>query len=77
VRGGVCSDAAVQTKNHSKIPQKRQKALQWSHFFSKLLEVDELIRQIGAPPPAVTTILLELELAGMVQRHPGNRVSWR
>jgi predicted Rossmann fold nucleotide-binding protein DprA/Smf involved in DNA uptake len=25
----------------------------------------------------VTTVLLELELAGMVQRHPGNRVSWR
>ena len=41
------------------------------------LEVDELIRQIGAPPAAVTMVLLELELAGMVQRHPGNRVSWR
>jgi DNA processing protein len=41
------------------------------------LEVDELIRQTGAPPEAVTTVLLELELAGMVQRHPGNRVSWR
>jgi DNA processing protein len=41
------------------------------------LEVDELIRQTGAPPEAVTTVLLELELAGTVQRHPGNRVSWR
>jgi DNA processing protein len=41
------------------------------------LEVDELIRQTGAPAEAVTTVLLELELAGMVQRHPGNRVSWR
>ena len=40
-------------------------------------EIDELIRQTGAPAEAVTTVLLELELAGMVQRHPGNRVSWR
>ncbi|MBV9549932.1 MAG: DNA-protecting protein DprA [Alphaproteobacteria bacterium] len=38
--------------------------------------VDELIRQIGAPPGAVLTVLLELELAGRCARHPGNRVSW-
>jgi DNA processing protein len=42
--------------------------------------VDELIRQIqaatGAPPQAVLTVLLELELAGRCARHPGNLVSW-
>jgi DNA processing protein len=41
------------------------------------VEVDELIRQCAAPPPAVLTVLLELELAGRVQRYPGNRVAWR
>ncbi|HEY4265182.1 MAG TPA: DNA-processing protein DprA [Micropepsaceae bacterium] len=41
------------------------------------VEVDELIRQCGAPPAAVLTVLLELELAGRAQRQPGNRVSWR
>lgn len=41
------------------------------------VEVDELIRQTTAPAEAVTTVLLELELAGMVQRHPGNRVAWK
>jgi DNA processing protein len=41
------------------------------------VEIDELIRQCGAPPAAVLTVLLELELAGRVQRQPGNRVSWR
>jgi DNA processing protein len=41
------------------------------------VEVDELIRQCAAPPAAVLTVLLELELAGRLQRHPGNRVSWR
>ena len=41
------------------------------------VEVDELIRQTGAPAEAVATVLLEMELAGMVRRHPGNLVSWR
>lgn len=41
------------------------------------VEIDELIRQCGAPAAAVLTILLELELAGRIARHPGNRVSWR
>ena len=40
------------------------------------VSIDELIRQIGAPPAAILTILLELELAGRCARHPGNRVSW-
>jgi DNA processing protein len=41
------------------------------------VEVDELIRQCEAAAPAVLTVLLELELAGRVQRHPGNRIAWR
>ncbi len=40
------------------------------------VEVDELIRQLGAPAAAILTVLLELELAGRCTRHPGNRVSW-
>jgi DNA processing protein len=41
------------------------------------VDIDELVRQCGAPPATVLTVILELELAGRVQRHPGNRVSWR
>jgi len=37
--------------------------------------VDELIRQSDAAPAAVQTILLELELAGRLERHAGGRVS--
>jgi DNA processing protein len=40
------------------------------------VEIDELIRQLGAPAAAVLTVILELELAGRCRRHPGNRVSW-
>ena len=38
--------------------------------------IDELIRLCGAPAAAVLTVILELELAGRLARHPGNRVSW-
>jgi len=37
--------------------------------------IDELIRQSTLPPAIVATILLELELAGRLERHAGGRVS--
>ncbi|PTQ12993.1 DNA-protecting protein DprA [Sphingomonas oleivorans] len=37
--------------------------------------VDELIRQSALPPAIVQTVLLELELAGRLERHAGGRVS--
>lgn len=37
--------------------------------------VDELIRQSGIAPAVVQTVLLELELAGRIERHAGARVS--
>jgi DNA processing protein len=39
--------------------------------------VDELVRQCHLSAAAVATLLLELELAGRVERHPGNLVSLR
>lgn len=41
------------------------------------LAVDELIRECDAAAPDVQAALLELELAGRIDRHPGNRVSLR
>ena len=37
--------------------------------------VDELVRECQLSPPVVLTVLLELELAGRLERHPGNRVT--
>ena len=37
--------------------------------------VDELVRQSALPPAVVQTVLLELELAGRLERHAGARVS--
>ena len=39
--------------------------------------VDELVRQCQMSASAVATLLLELELAGRIERHPGNLVSLR
>jgi DNA processing protein len=36
---------------------------------------DELVRQSGQPPATVQTVLLELELAGKLERHAGGKVS--
>ncbi len=38
--------------------------------------VDELLRHCDLTPPVLLTILLELEAAGRLHRHPGNRVSF-
>ncbi|MGF1593469.1 MAG: DNA-processing protein DprA [Kiloniellaceae bacterium] len=37
------------------------------------IQVDDVARQSGLPIAAVHGVLLELELAGRVERHPGNR----
>ena len=37
--------------------------------------VDELVRNCQFSPATVSLVLLELELAGRLERHPGNRVS--
>ena len=39
--------------------------------------VDELVRQSDLHPAVVATVLLELELAGRLERHAGGRVSLR
>jgi DNA processing protein len=39
------------------------------------VEVDEIIRFTGLPARTVLVVLLELDLAGRVERHPGQRVS--
>ncbi|GJL86026.1 MAG: DNA processing protein DprA [Micavibrio sp.] len=48
-----------------------------SHLSFVPLAVDELIRTCQLTIPVVQTILLDLELAGRIQRHAGNRISLR
>lgn len=44
---------------------------------SEPVAVDELIRGCQLSAPIVATVLLEAELAGLIDRHPGNQVSRR
>jgi DNA processing protein len=37
--------------------------------------IDELVRQSGLPSPAVSAVLLDMELAGRLVRHAGGRVA--
>ncbi|TDQ81030.1 DNA processing protein [Dongia mobilis] len=39
------------------------------------VEVDELLRQCHCSAPVMGMVLLELDLAGRLERHPGNRIS--
>jgi DNA processing protein len=39
------------------------------------VSIDDLVREAGAPPGAVLIVLLELELAGKIERHGGGLVS--
>ncbi len=39
------------------------------------VHVDELVRETGLAARSVATLLLELELAGRIERHPGNRIA--
>lgn len=39
------------------------------------IHIDDIVRGCALPTAAVMTILLELELAGIARRHPGNQVS--
>jgi DNA processing protein len=39
------------------------------------IEVDEVIRYTGLKPALVHLVLLELDLGGRLDRHPGQRVS--
>ncbi|MCK5518085.1 MAG: hypothetical protein KAI61_01600, partial [Alphaproteobacteria bacterium] len=39
------------------------------------VQMDEIIRAAEAPSNEVLTVILELELAGCIERHPGNKVN--
>ncbi len=52
-----------------------ERALVTSLLGPSPVEADELLRQSRLTPALLTTILLELELAGRLDRHPGNRIS--
>ena len=68
-------DAIPQAEDGFSLDQARKRVREL--LTSAPVGVDELIRQCQLSPPVVTTVLLELELAGRIDRHPGNKVALR
>ena len=71
-RGYVAPDTA-QPDSHANDDISRQRLT--ALLGSAPVAVDDLIRLSELTPALVITILLELELAGRLDRHAGNRVS--
>lgn len=59
--------------DESAIEPARQRVLQL--LGPVAVTVDELTRECQLSPPVVLAVLLELELAGRLERHPGNRIT--
>ncbi|WP_335684828.1 DNA-processing protein DprA [Sneathiella sp.] len=72
-------DIPTQSFGHSGLADEQEANMARPHLISLLsptpIEIDELIRQTDWHPATILTILLELELAGRIERHIGNRVS--
>jgi DNA processing protein len=56
-------------------PEERERASLIEALGPTPVEVDEIIRFTGLPTRVVHVLLLELDLAGRIERHPGQRVS--
>lgn len=57
----------------SEVNQSREEIL--SALSAEPIEVDTLSRQLNLPVSVIDIVLLELELAGRLERHPGHQVS--
>ena len=80
------SDALYNTKMHSLFETTTEDFQRQLHQVKPILlenlsfapvQINELIRQCACPPATIATLLLELELAGRLDRHPGQQVSLR
>ena len=71
-RGGAYEGDLLASGNEQDIADAREILMEM--LGASAVTVDELIRQCQLSPATVTMALLELELAGCVERQPGNKV---
>lgn len=76
VRAPLSVYAAIPTEEHIDASDDERGRIENLMSFSAIA-VDELARQANAAVPAVQLVLLELELAGKLDRHAGGKVSLR
>lgn len=66
-------DAPIATPDENELPKARDKILEC--LSPSPTAVDAIVRQTGLTPSIVLTILLELELAGRLERQAGHKVA--
>jgi DNA processing protein len=59
--------------DESELPHIREKVIE--NLSTCPIDIDELARNCQFSLPSILTVLLELELAGRLERHPGHKVS--
>ncbi|MGB1547028.1 MAG: DNA-processing protein DprA [Alphaproteobacteria bacterium] len=64
---------AAPAPNESEVDEAREHVLEM--LGPSPVMVDEILRRCQLSPAVLSTVLLELELAGRLERHPGNQVS--
>ncbi|HEX4571584.1 MAG TPA: DNA-processing protein DprA [Dongiaceae bacterium] len=69
------SEAISNLSEHTEITAKSSRNIVEERLGPSPVAVDELLRQCHVSPPFLRMTLLELELAGRLIWHPGNRVS--
>jgi len=72
-QAGATTPQAIENTDESEEEQARRAVL--SQLGPSPVGVDELRRQCQCSGPVLGMVLLELDLAGRLERHPGNRVS--
>ncbi|HBH26470.1 MAG TPA: DNA-protecting protein DprA [Rhodospirillaceae bacterium] len=75
VRRGVAEPPQVPLVAMEEEPPQDLREAVWSALALAPVDIDGLVRDLGAPPGAVHIAVLELELAGRAQRLPGGRVN--
>ncbi|HEX6978057.1 MAG TPA: DNA-processing protein DprA [Alphaproteobacteria bacterium] len=72
---GPLADAVTEYQEPAELDLETARAKVLEKLGPSPVPVDEIVRQCQLAPSVVLTVLLELELAGRLSRHPGNQVS--
>lgn len=70
---GTLYEMPLATPDETELPEAREKLIEF--LGPSPVAIDELVRQSNLMPSVVLTILLELELAGRIERQAGQRVA--
>ncbi len=72
---GFWEDEAVMEPSTPEQATGKEREMVEAKLSATPVQMEELLHQLPFPPSLILTILLEMELAGRIQRHPGGSIS--